>query len=121
MEVRTNSDTDVVEDQITYIYTFKEGRSTSSFGTLCAALNGIDPTIIDRADELILMSSRGEDLTAACAKLSANELVELEGAERAARQFLEQDFHALEEADLSRLDIRGMLQDVLAMARPVEG
>ena len=120
MEVRSNIETRIFEDQITYIYNFKLGRSVSSFGTSCAALNGIDPAIVERADELILLSSRGEDLTAACAKLSEKEAQELERAESVGRQFLEQDFSLSDENNLSGIDVRSMLQNILAMASSEE-
>ncbi|KAG0641233.1 muts domain V-domain-containing protein [Tuber brumale] len=68
------------EDQITYLYKLEMGRSTSSFGTVCAALNGIHPAIVSRAEDLILMMARGEDLVAACEILSAGERKELEEA-----------------------------------------
>ena len=33
MEVRVDTDAPEVVDQVTYLYNFREGRSTSSFGT----------------------------------------------------------------------------------------
>ena len=43
-------------------------------------MNGVDQAIVDRADELALLSARGEDLVAACATISEKEEVDLKTA-----------------------------------------
>lgn len=115
MEVRVDDETEVVEDQITYLYNFVPGRSRSSFGTCCAAMNGIDPAIVERAEQLILLSVRGDDLVAACSLLSEEATKGLEDAEQVARQFLEQDIPQSTDKQHNGDDIRHILQTILSV------
>ena len=77
------------ESQVTYLFQLAAGCSFSSFGTTCASLNGVEKVIVDRAEVISKLLAKGEDLKAACAKLSVAEEKSLEMAEEAARRFLE--------------------------------
>lgn len=46
----------------------------------CAAINGIEPAIISRANEIASLSARGENIVAACAVLSPDEMEDLKEA-----------------------------------------
>ncbi|KAF8420824.1 DNA mismatch repair protein MutS [Tirmania nivea] len=116
MKILLDDSAEEVSDQITYLYKLEAGRSTSSFGTCCAALNGIDATIVSRAEDLILLAARGEDLTLACLILSDSEKMELEQAEKIAREFLTWDFWKDTEEGGEGKDMRAKLQELLSMA-----
>ncbi|KAL5041643.1 hypothetical protein BDW71DRAFT_217621 [Aspergillus fruticulosus] len=94
MDVQVCEESREADEQITYLYkfvliisscetsdvltvlahSFRLGRSTKSFGTICAALDGISQAIVNRANELVTLSARGENLVAACAMLSVDEM-----------------------------------------------
>jgi hypothetical protein len=46
----------------------------------CAAMNGVPPELVQRAEDLILLSMRGGDLVAACCQMPEDEAAELEEA-----------------------------------------
>jgi len=91
MDVHIDLDASSMEDQVTYLYQLLPGRSISSFGSRCAAMNGVDQAIIDRAESIILQMVRHEDLEVSCSKLSEEETEKLSAAEAFARAFLEED------------------------------
>jgi DNA mismatch repair protein MSH5 len=88
MDIRLDFDTSVTEDQLTYLYQLRPGRSVSSFGTQCAAMNGVDEAVVERAEAIVLLLARNEDLEASCARLSTAEVHKLQVAEAVARGFL---------------------------------
>ncbi|KAL4886538.1 muts domain V-domain-containing protein [Aspergillus karnatakaensis] len=110
MEVRVCEESREVDEQITYLYNFRIGRSTQSFGTICAAMNGINQAIVDRANKLATLSARGENLIAACAVLSREEIQALQDADELARRFLAMDLsERCESANVRRI-LEGMFE-----------
>jgi DNA mismatch repair protein MSH5 len=79
------------DSQVTYLYTLTKGRSNLSYGTQCAAMNGIPPNIVRRAAHLADLSVKGEDLVRVCAAITDEEEREFEEAEDVAREFLTMD------------------------------
>lgn len=96
MEVRIDdTDARVTEQQssVTYLYNLQRGRSDLSYGTQCAAMNGIPEQIVARASELSRLARKGEDLVTQCCTLTVSEAAELEAAEVAAEILMEQDLN----------------------------
>ncbi|KAF2207500.1 hypothetical protein CERZMDRAFT_51161 [Cercospora zeae-maydis SCOH1-5] len=92
VQVRDGNDSDSQSDaQVTYLYNLRPGRNDSSYGTMCAALNGIDHKVVTRADQLLGLAARGEDLVEACAQVPEDERKDLDRAEDIAREFLMRD------------------------------
>lgn len=87
MDVIVDSEATEREDQITFLYNLVPGRSTSSFGTWCAWMNGIDEKVVKRAEELSVYLAGGENISAV-RRLSETEEKRLKVAERAAREFV---------------------------------
>lgn len=80
LDILVDNKAEDVENQITYLYILKPGRSSSSFGTCCAAINGVPKPIVERAEELSLLAARGEDLVEICSNMPRAELAELADA-----------------------------------------
>lgn len=108
MDVLVDLEAENTEDQVTYLFRLTPGKSTSSFGSRCAAMNGVDSAVVQRADAIALLLARGEDLRAACARLSEREAERLEEAESMAREFLELDLEVV-----SQVRLRDQLSKVL--------
>ncbi|KZF26466.1 hypothetical protein L228DRAFT_13019 [Xylona heveae TC161] len=81
----------MIVDYSSQTCSFRPGPSMSSFGTSCAAMNGIDMAVIERAEEFIRLAARGDDLVLACTGLTEQEELEVEAADEIARMFLELD------------------------------
>ncbi|OBR05161.1 MutS domain V [Colletotrichum higginsianum IMI 349063] len=89
MDVRLDLETKHTEDQVVAMYCLVPGRSMSSFGSRCAALNGVNTAVVERAEAIVLLLARNEDLGVACAKLDAEAEARLKGSENVARKFLQ--------------------------------
>jgi DNA mismatch repair protein MSH5 len=118
MEVRVDrrrsgrqiTDDDSLGTEVTYLYNLRPGRSSESFGTQCAAMNGVPAAIVERASQLSQLALKGEDLVRVCAGVGKEEEEDLERAETVARRFLEWD---LEEGDSALEDSRMFLEELV--------
>ncbi|KXJ88238.1 muts domain V-domain-containing protein [Microdochium bolleyi] len=120
MDILLDLDALVTEEQVTYLFKLVSGRSTSSFGSRCAAMNGISEDIVARAEELVLLQARNEDLELACSVLSDDESCKLQQAELVARRFLEQDYSPVAwvagaRSTRTRNQYRDMLKQIFEM------
>ena len=96
MDVHLNLEASA-ESQVTFLYQLHPGRSISSYGSRCAEMNGVDEAVVKRAEAIILIMSRNEDLEAACARLSAEETERLQEAESSARSLLQLEMDTIQQ------------------------
>jgi DNA mismatch repair protein MSH5 len=115
MDVRADFGAIDPDDQVIYLFRVMHGLSTSSFGTQCAARNGVDRAVVERAEDLTLMLARNEDLRTACAKLAPAEERRLEEAEGIARLFVEMDVPEPRQLRAGGPSVREMLAVLLGI------
>ncbi|KAH9891518.1 muts domain V-domain-containing protein [Xylariomycetidae sp. FL2044] len=119
MDIRLELDAPTLEDQVTYLFQLVAGRSISSFGSRCAAMNGLDKAVVERAESIMLMLAQNEDLEVVCSKLSADETQTLEEAEAVARDFVEYDINQPPVAGKAPSNrYRNKLEWILAQTEP---
>ncbi|KAK6359117.1 MutS protein msh5 [Orbilia brochopaga] len=113
MRILLDRNADDARNQITYLYTLEKGRSISSFGTICAAMNGVDHSIVTRAEDLIIKLARGDDLASAITVLSPEEERDYGCAKHAATRFMALDFRG--DMTDEEMQASGARQDPKAM------
>jgi len=113
MEVRVDDShgrrADQHSSRVTYLYNLRPGRSDLSYGTQCAAMNGVPGEIVNRATDLARLAREGEDLVAICSASNKEDFEELSLAESAARLFMDCDL----EPEMTREDLLSALDDML--------
>ncbi|KAL5606161.1 uncharacterized protein BROUX77_003354 [Berkeleyomyces rouxiae] len=113
------------EDRVVYLYQLRQGASLSSFGGLCASLNGVDDEVVQRAEALMAAMSRNEDLRGICSEMTAEEQLKFELAEEVARGFLQlplDNGELVKDRALSAKDvIKELLHDIMNSEPAVDG
>lgn len=105
----------VSDSTVTYLYNVRSGRNSMSYGTQCAAINGIPDVVVHRASILADLAVKGEDLTAICASIGPEEAEELQDAERVSRAFVATDLRG-EGVE----NVKAYLESILGQSKPFE-
>lgn len=88
MDARIDVENEGSGDELVFLYALVPGKASTSFGVRCAAINGVDTDVVQRAEEITALLASQKDLQSACTKLSDDEARKLEKAEAVARRFL---------------------------------
>lgn len=89
----------ISDDKLVFLYALVPGKASTSFGVRCAAINGVDTDVVQRAEEITALLDSQKDLQSACIKLSDGEVRRLEKAEVVARRFLAVDLFQVHSMD----------------------
>ena len=98
--------------EVTYLYEFRKGRSSLSYGAQCAAMNGIPGSIVARAKQIANLMIHGEDVVA-CTALSTADEGDLAEADTVAREFLALDMSVPGSGDATMSSLSGILNGSL--------
>lgn len=114
MDTRLDARARDVEDQVTFLYRLLPGRGPSSLGVMCAAMSDVPGEVIERAEAIVALRDRNEDLVTACLELTEGDREGLRHAELVARRFLEMQVPISGRREQGKRPIRDILQAVLA-------
>lgn len=115
MDARLDASARDAQERVTFLYRLLPGRGPSSWGVLCAALNDVPRDVVERAEAIVALRERNEDLVvAACLEVSEEDRERLRRAELVARRFLEMQLPASGGGRPGEGSIRDTLQAVLA-------
>ncbi|EFX01179.1 adenylyl-sulfate kinase [Grosmannia clavigera kw1407] len=93
MSVSIDTGASQAEDKVKFLYKLQPGHSSDSFGCHCAAINGVDAAVVDRARRIAESLAHGGRLEKMCLELPAAEIGRLQDDENRARVFLSEMEH----------------------------
>ncbi|EPE04691.1 dna mismatch repair protein [Ophiostoma piceae UAMH 11346] len=102
MSVDINPDASRPEEKVKFLHVLRDGRSTESFGCNCAAMNGVAPSVVERASQLSRLLAQGASLEDICQRSRKWDIRGLQEKEDRVRLFLSDMAEALDSAILSK-------------------
>lgn len=108
---RSPNESGTHNSEVVYLYNVRPGRSTLSYGTQCAAMNGVPNAVVERAGQLTELALSGEDLVSACSGVPPEEYEELREADAVSRAFLELDLESIDTSDGS--SVKAFLEELV--------
>lgn len=106
-------DTSDNENQgITFLFHIIEGISMQSFGIYSAKICGVNQVIVDRAQELCVLMSKGHNMITHCATLTEEDARRFQNSQRLVKEFLSWDLDL--EYSTSDNELRDKLRHLLS-------
>lgn len=113
MDVRLDPQAEDVDEKVTFLFRLLPGRGSSSLGILCAAINNVPDDVIRRAEAVVALQDRNENLVEACSNPFGENSLGLRQAGLIARRFLEMNPPASSRGKQGEGSIREILQATL--------